>query len=82
MAVTSLRIVKSGTITIDGFESFSPQNLAMKQFCGIGGGSTVTYLESDVKILVDTGFEFENNLGEFISRQTGKSSSTPWRWPE
>jgi glyoxylase-like metal-dependent hydrolase (beta-lactamase superfamily II) len=64
MAVTSLRIIKAGSITIDAFELAEPQNIAMKQFCGLGGGSTVTYIESDAKILVDTGFDFENNLGK------------------
>jgi hypothetical protein len=35
----------------------------MKYLCGIGRNSTVTYVESNAKILVDTGFEFEMDLG-------------------
>jgi len=64
MPVQSVRIVKPGSILVDAGERPELRHIAFKQFCGIGGGSTVTYVESDAKILVDTGFDFESNLGK------------------
>ncbi|NCN65006.1 MAG: MBL fold metallo-hydrolase [Candidatus Altiarchaeum hamiconexum] len=60
MPVKSVTIIKEGTICIEAFEKPKSGILAVKEFCGVGSGSTVTYVESDVKIIVDTGFDFEN----------------------
>jgi glyoxylase-like metal-dependent hydrolase (beta-lactamase superfamily II) len=64
MAVSQIRIIKPGTIAIDGFESPTTHVLGMKYLSGIGGGSTVTWVKSDASILVDTGFDYETNLSE------------------
>ena len=63
MSVSRIQIIKQGTLTLDAFEHPSPSLIAMKYLAGIGGNSTVTYVESDEKILVDTGFEFEMDHG-------------------
>ena len=60
MPVKSVKIVKAGNICIEAFEKPQSGILAVKEFCGVGSGSTVTYIESDVKIIVDMGFDFEN----------------------
>jgi glyoxylase-like metal-dependent hydrolase (beta-lactamase superfamily II) len=64
MSVSQIQIIKQGTLTLDAFEHPSPSVIAMKYLSGIGGNSTVTYIESDLKILVDTGFEFEMDHGQ------------------
>ncbi len=64
MPVKAIKIVKQGTIGWEAFEEPETHVMAMKRLSGIGGGSTVTYVESDAKILVDTGFDYENNRGE------------------
>ena len=64
MAVSQIRIIRQGTIAIDGFESPTTNVLGMKYFCGIGGGSTATFVKSDANILVDTGFDYETNVTE------------------
>jgi glyoxylase-like metal-dependent hydrolase (beta-lactamase superfamily II) len=38
--------------------------MAMKRFAGAGDGSTVTYIETDKKIIVDTGFDHESDLSD------------------
>lgn len=62
MVVSDIKIIKPGTLALDWFEPPRSDILAMKYFCGIGGGSTVTFLQSDVNILVDTGFDNESDL--------------------
>lgn len=64
MVVSDIKIIKQGTLTLDWFEPPRSDIIAMKHFCGIGGGSTVTFLQSDANILVDTGFENESDLSE------------------
>jgi len=64
MAVTDIRIIKQGTLALDWFEPPKSNIIAMKYFCGIGGGSTVTLLRSDTTILVDTGFDNESDTSE------------------
>jgi glyoxylase-like metal-dependent hydrolase (beta-lactamase superfamily II) len=64
MVVSDIKIIKQGTLTLDWFEPPRSDILAMKYFCGIGGGSTVTFLQSDANILVDTGFEHESDVSE------------------
>lgn len=61
MHVKSLKIIKQGTLTFDAFEEPELSLIGLKKLAGVGGGSTVTYIESDKKILVDTGFDFEEN---------------------
>ncbi|WP_321421374.1 MBL fold metallo-hydrolase [uncultured Methanobacterium sp.] len=64
MHVKSLNIIKQGTLTFDAFEEPDLSLIGLKKLAGVGGGSTVTYIESDKKILVDTGFDFEENLSK------------------
>lgn len=64
MYVKSLKIIKQGTLTFDAFEEPDLSLIGLKKIAGIGGGSTVTYIESDKQILVDTGFDFEENLSK------------------
>ena len=44
---------------LEASEIASAYNLQLKSGFGIGGGSTVTLIEAGLKILVDTGYEFE-----------------------
>ncbi len=62
MSIEALKIIKVGTISIEPFEDLSYSSIALKRLCGIGGGSTVTYIKSDISILVDTGFDYENDF--------------------
>ena len=59
MPVSRVTIIKAGTIRCEAHEEATGQLIALKDWCGVGGGSTVTYIESDRRILVDTGFDFE-----------------------
>jgi len=72
MAVSEIRIIKPGTLALDWFEPPKSSTIAMKYFCGIGGGSTVTLLRSDATILVDTGFDNENDMSEENIRSNKK----------
>ena len=58
MTVQSLKILKEGNVTIEGFESGDFRSSTLKHESGTGGGSTVTYIESDIRIVVDTGFDY------------------------
>ena len=62
MPVTEMKIVQKGSILVEAFEKAYSPAIALKKLCGVGGGSTVTYLQSDRRILVDTGFDSETNL--------------------
>jgi glyoxylase-like metal-dependent hydrolase (beta-lactamase superfamily II) len=62
--VKSIKLVKNGTITVEASERPELSTMGLKKLCGIGGGSSVSLIESDAKILVDTGFDFETNLSE------------------
>jgi glyoxylase-like metal-dependent hydrolase (beta-lactamase superfamily II) len=57
----SVKIVKVGTICYEPSEIASNYLLQLKAGMGIGGGSTVTLIQADRTILVDTGFDFEWN---------------------
>ena len=57
MPVRKIKIVKNGTLTVEAFEEPSLKDISLKNLCGIGGNSSVVFIESDAKILVDTGFE-------------------------
>ena len=59
MPVKSIKIIKSGSLLLDSFEKPQGNLIALKLLSGVGGGSTVTYIESDCNILVDTGFDYE-----------------------
>jgi len=59
----SIKIIKPGSIKIEAFEHVATWTLNLKDSCGVGSGSTVTYIKSgNIKILVDTGFDFENDV--------------------
>jgi len=62
MPVRSFKIIKQGSAPFDCFEPVDSKLMALKNLAGLGCGSTVTYIESDAKILVDTGFDFDNTL--------------------
>lgn len=65
MCVKDVKLIKVGTLTIEAFERPDSNLVAMKYFCGVGGGSTITYIETeDRKIIVDTGFEYETDISE------------------
>jgi glyoxylase-like metal-dependent hydrolase (beta-lactamase superfamily II) len=59
MPVKCIKIIKTGSLLLDVFEKPQSNLLALKLLSGVGGGSTVTYIESDCRILVDTGFDYE-----------------------
>lgn len=73
MPVKSIKIIKPGSITMDAFEQVDSRLMAFKNLSGVGGGSTVTYIESDARILVDTGFDYENNLTDENVKQNRKN---------
>jgi len=73
MPVKAIKIVKQGTISWEAFEEPETHVMAMKRLSGIGGGSTVTYVESDARILVDTGFDYESNRSEDNVKQNKKA---------
>ncbi|MBF8304708.1 MAG: hypothetical protein HW399_1083, partial [Dehalococcoidia bacterium] len=54
-----VKIIKVGTTYIAPSEQASNILLQIKRDLGIGGGSTVTLIEADRRILVDTGFDYE-----------------------
>lgn len=72
MPVRSFKIIKPGSIPFDAFEPVDSRAMALKNLSGIGCGSTVTYIESDARILVDTGFDFENTLTDDNVKQNKK----------
>ena len=55
----SVKILKVGTIRLEASEMASMLTLQIKSEMGIGGGSTVTLIDGEKKILVDTGFDYE-----------------------
>lgn len=65
MPVKEVKVIKIGTLTIEAFERADSELVALKYFCGMGGGSNVTYIETeDRKIIVDTGFEYETDTSD------------------
>lgn len=73
MAARSVRIIKFGTLTIEAFEEPDLKAVALKELCGVGGGSNVIYIESDARIIVDTGFDFESSLSEKNAERNRKN---------
>ncbi len=63
MVIRRVKLVKIGTLAFEAFEKPDPKTRLMKHFCGIGTGSNVVYIEADDQnILVDTGFDYEDNV--------------------
>ncbi len=59
----SVRVIKTGTCTIDPGLAVSPLYIGLKRQLGIGGGSTVTLLRDGADLLlVDTGYDHEADL--------------------
>ena len=54
-----VKVLKVGTIRLEASEMASMLTLQIKNELGIGGGSSVTLIEGEKKILVDTGFDYE-----------------------
>jgi glyoxylase-like metal-dependent hydrolase (beta-lactamase superfamily II) len=54
-----IKVIKVGTLCHEASEMASTFNLQIKSDLGIGGGSTVTLIEANKRILVDTGFDYE-----------------------
>ncbi len=69
----SVKMIKTGTLCLEPQELPGPFTQKMKYNLGIGGGSTVTLIQSDRKILVDTGFDYEGILNEKTTRQNSES---------
>lgn len=55
----TVKIIKIGTIQLEASDMASNLTLQIKTDLRIGGGSTVTLIEAEKKILVDTGFDYE-----------------------
>jgi glyoxylase-like metal-dependent hydrolase (beta-lactamase superfamily II) len=68
-----IRVVKVGTLRLEPFELPGPLTLRCKGALGVGGGSTVTLVESDRLILVDTGFDFEENDDQADRRRNSEA---------
>jgi glyoxylase-like metal-dependent hydrolase (beta-lactamase superfamily II) len=54
-----VKIIKVGTLCNEVSEMASTFNLKLKADLGISGGSTVTLIETEKRILIDTGFDYE-----------------------
>jgi glyoxylase-like metal-dependent hydrolase (beta-lactamase superfamily II) len=54
-----VKVIKIGSICHEASEIASTFNLMIKSDLRIGGGSTVTIIEGEQKILIDTGFDYE-----------------------
>lgn len=55
----TVKIIKVGTLCHEASEFTSNFSMQLKSELGIGGGSTVTLIDSGLKILVDTGYDNE-----------------------
>jgi len=60
MTLPKVKIIKLGTCILEASEITSPTTWEIKYALGVGGGSNVILIETDRKILVDIGFEFES----------------------
>jgi len=67
-----VRVVKVGTLRLEPLELPGPVTLRCKGTLGVGGGSTVTLGESDMRLLVDTGFDFEESNDEANRKQNAE----------
>jgi glyoxylase-like metal-dependent hydrolase (beta-lactamase superfamily II) len=57
----TVRVIKVGTLRLQPTETPGPLTLQCKTALGIGGGSTVTLVSGSRRLLVDTGFDFEED---------------------
>jgi len=57
--LSSVRIIKLGTVCFTPSEVASTFTLKIKSDLGIGGGSTATLIDGERKILIDTSFDCE-----------------------
>ena len=57
--LAKVKILKVGTLCLEASELASTFTIQLKSDLGIGGGSTVTLIEAERRILVDTGFDYE-----------------------
>ncbi|MEA1908712.1 MAG: MBL fold metallo-hydrolase [Euryarchaeota archaeon] len=74
MAIRKVKLVKIGTLAFEAFENPDPKVRLMKYFCGIGTGSNVVYIETDDRnIIVDTGFDYEDNV-EWKNSETNREN--------
>ncbi|SFM99736.1 MBL fold metallo-hydrolase [Thermodesulforhabdus norvegica] len=82
-----VKVIKIGTLRLEPHERPGPTLFGLKGELGIGGGSTVTLVESDRVVLVDTGFDFEEcgdetnrkrnaEILEFALRSSGVAPET------
>ncbi len=55
-----VKLIKQGNCTLEAIEVPSPLIIDIKYNLGIGGGSNVILIETDRRLLVDTGFEYES----------------------
>jgi len=58
-----IKLIKQGNCTLEAIENPSPLIIDIKHNLGIGGGSNVILIETDRRVLVDTGFEYESRQG-------------------
>jgi len=56
----TVKVIKVGTLSLESSEPASLINQQIKSDLGIGGGSTVTLIDGEQSILVDTGFDYES----------------------
>ncbi|MEM3883163.1 MAG: MBL fold metallo-hydrolase [Candidatus Methanomethyliaceae archaeon] len=74
-----VKVVKIGSLRLDIGEYSGPTLIKVKQELGVGGGSTVTLVESDRLILVDTGFDFEECADEANRRRNAEVMASALR---
>jgi glyoxylase-like metal-dependent hydrolase (beta-lactamase superfamily II) len=55
-----VKLIKQGNCTLEAIENPSLLTTNIKYSLGIGGGSNVILIETDRRVLVDTGFEYES----------------------
>lgn len=67
-----IKLIKQGNCTLEAIESPSPLIIDIKYNLGIGGGSNVVLIETDRRVLVDTGFEYESRRESGDFERNGK----------
>jgi glyoxylase-like metal-dependent hydrolase (beta-lactamase superfamily II) len=77
----NVKVIKVGTCTIDSGNMASPAQAKLKHQLGINGGSTVTVIrEGSEVLLVDTGFEREQDLSPKNRERNLQILKTHLRW--
>jgi len=59
LASLKVKIIKLGTCVVEAPEPLPTTTVQIKSALGIGGGSTVVLIETDRRVLIDTGFDNE-----------------------